>query len=340
MHIERPDAAVRWRPFFSLEAPSSASRSRPRYSSEMARGLLPQSPDPLKHKADFESRIEMLIENRISSTSMIEKERDTDKEVKAGSPGRPSTALETFKRLAIGYIRVSTRLQDGDLDSQAQLLKTGAAQRNLELVEIYDDVASGVGNEALKDRPGLGDALKRAKSLDAPLLVTDRTRISRTDGVAERLSREHEVSVICIDTDLMPTASAPRSSAERFARKVRERTSQSLGGATLGRARSFNPNLPAARRRASIANRMRFDAIVEELVEFLRREDPMLRLTARQIVEKLNLAGKTASRGGAWTLPAIRRPLRAAKQLMEFEKELDRDPYAGSGLTDPGHPED
>ena len=77
---------------------------------------------------------------------------------------------------ARGYVRISTELQtDGfSIDTQKQRIGDYCRLKNLNLVKIYEDVASG----GTMDRPGLNE-LKKELCMDEILIVATLNRLSR-----------------------------------------------------------------------------------------------------------------------------------------------------------------
>ena len=84
---------------------------------------------------------------------------------------------------AIGYVRVSTRLQGRSgvgLAAQRDDIERFALQQNLEIKSWHQDVQTGGGADALILRPGLAQALKEARARKCPLIVAKLDRLSRT----------------------------------------------------------------------------------------------------------------------------------------------------------------
>jgi DNA invertase Pin-like site-specific DNA recombinase len=83
---------------------------------------------------------------------------------------------------AIGYVRVSTKLQGRSgvgLAAQRDDIERFALQQGLKINSWYQDIQTGGGVDALILRPGLAQALKEAKSLRCPLIVAKLDRLSR-----------------------------------------------------------------------------------------------------------------------------------------------------------------
>lgn len=87
-----------------------------------------------------------------------------------------------LRRLAVGYTRVSTPEQ-GDKgtspETQRAAIEAYADVRDYTLMEVFDDVGSGVSAKSFNDRKKLQAALDLAASTDAVLIVWDWDRLSR-----------------------------------------------------------------------------------------------------------------------------------------------------------------
>jgi DNA invertase Pin-like site-specific DNA recombinase len=83
---------------------------------------------------------------------------------------------------AIAYTRVSTGKQAKSglgRDAQEAALARFAEAEAYKLVQAFDEVETGKGADALERRPQLSAALKAAKKLKAPIIVSKLDRLSR-----------------------------------------------------------------------------------------------------------------------------------------------------------------
>ena len=95
---------------------------------------------------------------------------------------------------AIGYVRVSTKLQGRSgvgLAAQRDDIERFALQQGLEIKSWYQDIQTGGGADALILRPGLAQALKDAKSRKCPLLIAKLDRLSRNVHFISGLMEHH-----------------------------------------------------------------------------------------------------------------------------------------------------
>ena len=162
----------------------------------------------------------------------------------------PETTLK-----AVGYVRVSTEEQsDSGLGVEAQRasIQAEALRRGWQLVEIFEDTASG---RSLSRRPGLEEALRTLDTGGAGALVVSKLdRLSRSTkdfaSLMERASRGGWAPVVL---DLGVDATTPSgelvanvmvSVAQWERRAIGQRTKEALAakkaqGAILGRPRQL-----------------------------------------------------------------------------------------------------
>src|SRR6478609_6142613 len=82
----------------------------------------------------------------------------------------------------VAYIRVSTDKQGKSglgLGAQRDAIERFAAAEGLEVVGEFIEVETGKGADALDKRPQLAGALRKAKQIKAPIVVSKLDRLSR-----------------------------------------------------------------------------------------------------------------------------------------------------------------
>ncbi|MDK1488651.1 recombinase family protein [Sinorhizobium sp. 7-81] len=224
---------------------------------------------------------------------------------------------------AIAYIRVSTDKQGEvgiGLEAQRAAIRAYADAAGVEIIEWFQDVASGRGEKNLELRDGLQRALEFAQANDVDLLVDGLDRLSRDMRTIEHIIRERKIMVISVadgrTTDpLVLVSRAAR--AELEGDKIAERTRRALSekkasGALLGN----RTNLPEAQRLGADANKRRSEEKVNEIAEAVRRNG-WQDLSVPALVGALNALGMKTSRGETWTAAALRRPHRAALEALK-----------------------
>lgn len=101
---------------------------------------------------------------------------------------------------AIGYVRVSTTSQGRSglgLEAQRAAIVRFAGAENLEVAEIFEEVETGAGSDALDRRPQLAAALKAARKAKAPVLVAKLDRLSRDVHFISGLMSHRVEFIVC-----------------------------------------------------------------------------------------------------------------------------------------------
>ena len=82
----------------------------------------------------------------------------------------------------IAYVRVSTQRQGTSglgLEAQREAIDRFAEAERCEIVDTFTEVETGKGADALDRRPQLASALKAARRLKCPIVVSKLDRLSR-----------------------------------------------------------------------------------------------------------------------------------------------------------------
>src|SRR6266852_6373547 len=85
-------------------------------------------------------------------------------------------------KTAVGYVRVSTSAQGRSglgLEAQRAAIPHFAETERLHLMQVFEEIETGSGTDALDRRPQLAAALKAAKKIKAPIIVAKLDRLSR-----------------------------------------------------------------------------------------------------------------------------------------------------------------
>lgn len=221
-------------------------------------------------------------------------------------------------KLAVAYIRVSTDKQGESgigLEAQRAAIQAYADSAGVQIIEWFQDVASGRGEKNLELREGLKNALAMAKANNVDLLVDQLDRLSRTTKTIEHIIREEEVMVVAVSvgrtTDPLVVASRA-ARAEFEGDEIARRTKSALSdkkaqGVLLGN----RTNLPEAQQLGAAANKLRSQAKINEIAEAIYKNG-WHDLHVPALAEALNGIGLKTSRGKPWTAAALRMPRRAA----------------------------
>lgn len=238
----------------------------------------------------------------------------------------------------IGYCRVSTQRQGESgvgLARQRASIEAFANRHKAVLIEVYSDVASGMGDH-LPGCQSLQKALEHAARANSPILVDRLDRLSRDTATVERMCREHDVAIISasdggllVDPAILESRAAR---AEEQGRLIGQRTKESLRRKKKEGVRLGNTtNLPEAQRLGAAANQARSEAKASEIADALDAAG-MGDAPAPAIVKLLNERAIRTSRGAAWTVAAVRRPLAQARQLIEERERRKLESHPNFGI--------
>lgn len=227
-----------------------------------------------------------------------------------------------MSKRAVAYIRVSTDTQGEvgiGLEAQRASFRAFADASGVEIIEWFQDVASGRGVDNLARREGLKQALTFAEENNADLLVDGLDRLSRHKMTVEHIIRERKVAIVSVSDERTrdPLVLASRAARAEFeGEQISQRTKQALSqkkasGTLLGNRK----NLPVAQRLGADANKRRSEDKVNEIVSAIKANDWHY-LSVPALVDALNGIGITTSRGEAWTVAALRKPHKAAMNVL------------------------
>lgn len=228
----------------------------------------------------------------------------------------------TKHRSIVAYLRVSTSEQGKSglgLEAQQDTIQRFAEREGITVVQWFREVESGKGHRPLDQRPILADALKLAKKLRVPLVISKLDRLSRDLAFISGLMAEN-VRFIALDVgkDADPMqVHISAMFAENERRKISQRTIDALAalkrrGVILG-----NPNRKARRhgsRLGAETNRHEADIFAKSILPHLRGFQQR-GMGLRAIAEEFNRSGIRTARGGSWTatqLSMIQRRVGAA----------------------------
>jgi DNA invertase Pin-like site-specific DNA recombinase len=216
---------------------------------------------------------------------------------------------------AVAYIRVSRPRQGRSglgLEAQRAAVEQFAHTHGYRVKEVFSEVVTGKGADALDRRPQLAAAIKRARQLGngtsgarkaAPVIVAKLDRLSRNVHFISGLMT-HRVPFIV--TELGPDVDPfmlhiHAAVAEKERSLIARRTREALAAA---KARGVKLGDPEIGERA----RVEANAYAETLRDAVT---PLAKdgLTTRAIAKALNDRGLKPPRGGAWQAPQIMRLL-------------------------------
>lgn len=223
--------------------------------------------------------------------------------------------------VAVGYVRVSTASQGRSglgLDAQRSAIGQFAKSEGLDLLEVFEEVETGSGSDALDRRPKLAAALQAARRAKAPILVAKLDRLSRNVHFISGLMA-HQVEFVVCD---LGRQSDPfvlhlyAALAEKERTLIATRTAAGLKaakrrGAKLGMAGKSEAEVRAIAERGAEANKV---AALERLAPLKLSIADSLRdgRSLRAAANWLNERNVASPGGGRWHAPSL---LKAAIRL-------------------------
>ncbi|WP_434619027.1 recombinase family protein [Tabrizicola sp. M-4] len=245
-------------------------------------------------------------------------------------------------RAIVGYVRVSTDRQRTDgisLDLQRAAIRDFARRADLPLVEIFEDVASGAGSKSFPSRLGLQRALEACREFDAVLVVWDWSRLSR-HAASEKMLKdllpgtERVASLKEAETLSDASKNSRLAHAEEQRNEISRRTKRAMSqrkddGAVFG-----NPKIRSVHKSGTKVAKEKSDAIIREIMDFLKRVPNASAVTRQQVVEHLNMKGVRTLHGNPMDITRVTIPLRKArvflaKEAAEEHRSLQKNPDFG-----------
>lgn len=238
-----------------------------------------------------------------------------------------------FGKLAVGYIRVSTQKQGEEgisLDAQRVAIRKFSDHMCYDMIEVFEDAASGAHEKSVNTRPGLNGALDCMKQNDAILVVYEWDRLSRYKEVIKQLeARGISLDrVICAKRGenlrrASDAASFEHASLERD--RISRRTKDGMAerkreGATFG-----NPDIKNVQASGVKAYSAKAEHVVLKIMELFRRGILDEGDSCGVVADKLNVEGLLTAQGKAWTKDRVKGPLRKAHARINTDRSEDSD---------------
>lgn len=222
---------------------------------------------------------------------------------------------------AIGYVRVSTSAQGRSglgLEAQRAAIARFADAEGLVVTQVYEEIETGSGADALDRRPQLAAALKTARKAKSPVLVAKLDRLSRDVHFISGLMSHRVEFIVCelgrqSDPFVLHLYAAL---AEKERAMISSRTKAGLAaakarGTKLGMSARSKSAVRTIAASGAKANQMAAIARIESIrwaVESALSGDASLRKAS----DLLNERGIASPGGGRWHAPSL---LKAARRL-------------------------
>jgi DNA invertase Pin-like site-specific DNA recombinase len=222
---------------------------------------------------------------------------------------------------AIGYVRVSTSAQGRSglgLEAQRAAIARFAEAEGLDITQVYEEIETGSGSDAMDRRPQLAAALKAARQTKSPVMVAKLDRLSRDVHFISGLMT-HRVEFVVADLGRQPDPFVLHlyaALAEKERGMISARTKAGLAaakarGTKLGmsaRNKSQVRQIAASGAKANQMAAMERIKALQPQIEFALKGGASL----RQAAEALNARGIESPGGGRWHAPSL---LKAARRL-------------------------
>jgi DNA invertase Pin-like site-specific DNA recombinase len=208
----------------------------------------------------------------------------------------------------IAYIRVSTDKQGKSglgLEAQRDAITRFAASEALEAAGEFVEIETGKGADALDKRPQLAAALRKAKHIKAPIVVSKLDRLSRDVHFISGLMTKRVPFIVAalgknVDPFMLHIYAAL---AEKERSMISERTRDALAKAKQRGVVLGNPNVGTMNTQAAAARDAKLQPILEAMWE----------KPYRDIAQELSNRNIPTPRGGdLWNAMTV---MRAMKRL-------------------------
>jgi DNA invertase Pin-like site-specific DNA recombinase len=222
---------------------------------------------------------------------------------------------------AIGYVRVSTSAQGRSglgLAAQRAAIARFAEAEGLEVSQVYEEVETGSGADALERRPQLAAALKTARKAKSPVLVAKLDRLSRDVHFISGLMSHRVEFIVCelgrqSDPFVLHLYAAL---AEKERGMISARTKAGLAAA---KARGTKLGMSARKKGevrliAAAGAKANQTAALERIESIRWAVESSLSgsVSLRKAADLLNARGIASPGGGRWHAPSL---LKAARRL-------------------------
>jgi DNA invertase Pin-like site-specific DNA recombinase len=206
----------------------------------------------------------------------------------------------------IAYIRVSTDKQGKSglgLEAQREAIARFAAAEGLEVTGEFIEVETGKGADALDKRPQLAGALRKAKQIKAPIVVSKLDRLSRDVHFISGLMTKRVPFIVAalgknVDPFMLHIYAAL---AEKERSMISERTRDALAKAKQRGVVLGNPNVGKMNTEAAAARDAKLRPILAAMWE----------LPYREIAQELTNRNVPTPRGGdLWNAMTVMRVMK------------------------------
>ena len=225
--------------------------------------------------------------------------------------------LFAMKRPLIGYVRVSTGQQGRSglgLEAQREALSRFAKAEGFELAEIFAEIETGKGADALDRRPQLATALEVARRCKCPVAVAKLDRLSRdVHFISGLMAHRVPFLVAELGADVDPfVLHLFAALAEKERAMISSRTKAALAAAKARGVKLGGPKLKIARKNAVATIKANAERQAANAIPIIREIQKAGASTLRAIADSLNARGIQTARNGKWYATSVRNVLARA----------------------------
>lgn len=231
---------------------------------------------------------------------------------------------------AVGYARVSTDHQGASgvgLAGQRESIRAFIDTKGWQLIEIFEDVHTGVGVDSFRKRDGLRRALDMAVEQGAFVVADNWSRLTRhaeTGAALERIIGDPRrlISVDAGESFVEASKAGRLARAEAEAREISRRTMAGIARRKVEGAIFGNPGIRSVQVLGARAAADKAEALANQIADLMRTAGVHNGdLTRENVVNLLNVAGVFTSHGKEWTLSRVRQPLARARAILDSEED-------------------
>jgi DNA invertase Pin-like site-specific DNA recombinase len=215
----------------------------------------------------------------------------------------------------IAYIRVSTLKQGQSglgLEAQETAIRRFCALEGYKLVQIFTEIETATGADALERRPQLKAAMKRASVYKCPIVVAKLDRLSRDVAFISGLMAQRVPFIVTEHPNADPfMLHIYAAVAEQERTKISERTKAALQAAKARGVKLGNPHGPPkpftveVQRQGIAAVQQQADARAQNLAHILEEIAQAGIVSANATARALNARGIPTPRGGQWAARSV-----------------------------------
>lgn len=242
------------------------------------------------------------------------------------------TNSKDYPSRAVGYIRLSTEKQasdDNEFEKQAKSIRNACERRGYELLGIYEDTASGADPLGAVRRDGLVEAVARARSEGAVLVIPEPTRLFRNVNAAKDFLKNLDIPVFSARVGRFLKAPALLRAIAQGEATVRAIKKGTVAAMTQKKAEGVEFSNSEVRQKAAKASARarseKSDSIAMQIAIILRSDPAYRDLSHQALADLLNRRRLLTGWKREWTKDSVRAARKKAEELIADMEELEHE---------------